>query len=80
MSGLSMRFIRLWKDLVSTGKSIIMVSSDMLELLSMSDRILVLHDGKSSGVLSRADASQENVLRMATGENLADVLKKSSAR
>ena len=55
-----------------------MVSSDMLELLSMSDRILVLHDGKSSGVLPKAYANQENVLRMATGELLDDVLKRAN--
>ena len=65
----------IMEELVSEGKSIIMVSSDMLELLSMSDRILVLHDGKSSGALPRAYASQESVLRMATGERVRDVLK-----
>ncbi len=67
----------IMEDLVSKGKSIVMVSSDMLELLSMSDRILVLHDGESSGVLPKAYANQENVLRMATGELLDDVLKRA---
>ncbi len=69
----------IMEELVSQGKSIIMVSSDMLELLSMSDRILVLHDGRSSGILPRAAATQENVLRMATGEPLDEVLGKSAA-
>ena len=64
----------IMEDLVQKGKSIIMISSDMLELLSMSDRIMVLHAGRSSGILSRSAATQENVLRMATGEPVDSVL------
>ncbi|MEM9424035.1 MAG: sugar ABC transporter ATP-binding protein [Spirochaetota bacterium] len=69
----------IMEDLVSKGKSIIMVSSDMLELLSMSDRILVLYNGRSSGALPRTYANQESILRMATGERVRDVLQKSKA-
>ena len=52
----------IMEDLVQKGKSIIMISSDMLELLSMSDRIMVLHAGRSSGILSRSAATQEKRL------------------
>lgn len=44
-----------------------MVSSDMEEILGMSDRIIVLHEGRMAGELSRAQFSQESVLRLASG-------------
>lgn len=72
--GAKQEIYSIMEDLVQKGKSIIMISSDMLELLSMSDRIMVLHAGKSSGILGRSEATQENVLRMATGEMVESVL------
>lgn len=44
-------------DLVESGKAIIMVSSDMEEILGMSDRIIVLHEGLVSGELMRGEFS-----------------------
>lgn len=61
---------RLIGDLAKMGKSIIMVSSEMPEILSMSDRILVMHEGKCSGEISREEATQEKILQLATGEQL----------
>jgi methyl-galactoside transport system ATP-binding protein len=52
--------------LVKEGKSIIMVSSEMPELLGMSHRIMVLCDGRHTGTLDRAQASQEAIMRLAT--------------
>jgi ribose transport system ATP-binding protein len=54
-------------DLTREGKSILMVSSDMEELLGMSERIVVLHEGRQTGVLSRKEFSQERVLALASG-------------
>ncbi len=54
-------------DLTQQGKSILMVSSDMEELLGMSERIVVLHEGEQTGVLSREEFSQETVLTLASG-------------
>lgn len=54
-------------DLVESGKAIIMVSSDMEEILGMSDRIIVLHEGLVSGELMRGEFSQERVLQLASG-------------
>ena len=47
-------------------KGIILVSSELPELLRCSDRILVLHDGESKGVLNRAEATQERIMALAT--------------
>ncbi len=56
-------------DLTKQGRSILMVSSDMEELLGMSDRIVVLHEGKQTGILERNDFSQEKVLLLASGSD-----------
>ena len=61
---------RLIGELAKLGKSIIMVSSEMGEILSMSDRIIVMHEGAYSGELSREEATQEKLLQLATGESL----------
>lgn len=55
-------------DLASQGKGILLISSDMQELLGMSDRIVVMHEGKITGELSREEATQDKVLRLASGE------------
>ena len=44
-----------------------MVTSEMPELLNMSDEIMVMHEGKAMGIMSAKDASQEEVLRLAIG-------------
>ena len=56
----------LMNQLASEGKALIMVSSDMEELLAMSDRIIVLSEGKITGELLRPDFSQETILSMAS--------------
>ena len=58
---------RLMSMLAQEGKAIIMVSSELPEVLGMSDRILVMHEGRISGELSREDANQESVMHLATG-------------
>ncbi|MBR5572509.1 MAG: sugar ABC transporter ATP-binding protein [Oscillospiraceae bacterium] len=54
-------------DLTQQGKSILMVSSDMEELLGMSERIVVLYDGHQAGVLNKDEFSQETILTLASG-------------
>ena len=58
---------QLMIDLTKQGKSILMVSSDMEELLGMSERIVVLHEGEQMGTIEKADFSQERVLELASG-------------
>ena len=57
-------------DLAEQGLAIIMISSELPEVLGMSDRILVMHEGDKVGELSRAEATQEKILQMATGMSL----------
>ena len=65
--GAKQEIYNLMNGLAECGKAIMMVSSDMEEILGMSDRILVLHDGMIAGQLQRSQFSQENVLQLASG-------------
>ncbi|MBQ9010732.1 MAG: sugar ABC transporter ATP-binding protein [Clostridia bacterium] len=53
-------------DLAKEGKSIIMISSEMSELIGMSDRVMVMCDGRVTGFIDGQDASQENIMALAT--------------
>ncbi len=57
----------LMNELTAQGVSLIMVSSDLPEILGMSDRIMVIHEGRVAGILSRKDATQEKIITLATG-------------
>ncbi len=57
----------LMNELVKEGVSIIMISSELPEILGMSDRIYVMHEGKISGELDVKDATQEKILYLAAG-------------
>jgi ABC-type sugar transport system ATPase subunit len=56
---------RIISGLAAKGKSIIMISSDLPEILGMSDRVLVMKSGSKKGELMRQDLSQEKILQMA---------------
>ncbi|MBB1510881.1 sugar ABC transporter ATP-binding protein [Tessaracoccus sp. MC1756] len=58
----------LMNELAARGKAIVMISSEMEELMGMSDRIVVLSRGRNAGILERAEYSQERILSMASGE------------
>lgn len=60
----------LIKDLTNKGVSIILISSDLPELISLSNRIYVIHEGKVQGELLKKDASQEKIMTLATGGRL----------
>ena len=57
----------LMQELVEQGLAVLMISSELPEILGMSDRIAVMRGGTIAGVLARADATQERVLAMALG-------------
>jgi ribose transport system ATP-binding protein len=57
---------KLVNELVENGKTILMISSEMEELMGMSDRIIVLAEGRISGELARADFSQERIMSFAS--------------
>ena len=56
---------RLMGELLSRGAAIVMISSELPEILGLSDRILVLRDGRICGEFDRADATEENILNCA---------------
>ena len=64
--GAKSEIYRLMEELVAQGKSIIMISSELAEILRMSDRILVMCEGRKTGELDIAEATQENIMQLAT--------------
>lgn len=58
---------KIMTELAEEGKAIIMISSDMEEILGMSDRIVVLYEGRRTGELAREEFSQSRVLELASG-------------
>jgi inositol transport system ATP-binding protein len=58
---------RLMNELAKQGKAIVMVSSEMPEILGMSDRVLVMCEGRITGEVPREDATQERIMQLATG-------------
>ena len=57
----------LISSLAGEGKSIIMISSELPEILGMCDRIVVMHEGRVTGILNRGEATQELIMKYATG-------------
>lgn len=64
--GAKSEIYKLMNTLVEMGKSIIMISSELPELLRMSDRIVVMCEGRITGELSIEEANQENIMKLAT--------------
>jgi rhamnose transport system ATP-binding protein len=62
---------RLMIDLAGSGVAILMISSDLLEILGMSDRIAVMHGGTIAGIFDRNEATQEKILALALGRDTA---------
>jgi ribose transport system ATP-binding protein len=60
----------LMRDLADQGVAIVMISSDMEEVIGVSDRVAVMHEGSVSGLLEREQFSEYNVLRLAIGQAL----------
>ena len=61
------REIRVLNDLAGQGVAIIMVSSELPEVLGMSDRVMVVHEGHIGGFIDKEKANQENIMTLATG-------------
>lgn len=57
---------QLMRELIQQGASVIMISSELPEILEMSDRILIMHEGKITGELKRAEATEEKIIALAT--------------
>lgn len=67
--GAKSEIYHLMNELTAQGKSIIMISSEMTEILRMSDRIIVMCEGRKTGEISIEEASQESIMHAATLRN-----------
>jgi rhamnose transport system ATP-binding protein len=56
------------RDLAKQGVAIIVISSDLPEVMALADRILVMREGRQMGIFSIADSTQENIIAVATGQ------------
>jgi ribose transport system ATP-binding protein len=65
--GAKAEIYRLTRDLAGRGAVVLMISSDMEEILHMSDRVAVMHEGRITGVLDREYCTEENVMNLAVG-------------
>lgn len=65
--GAKVEVYRLMNQLVENGATVIMISSDLPEILGMCDRIIVMHEGKITATLDRTEATQETIMKAATG-------------
>ena len=64
--GAKYEIYKIMRELAEEGNAIIMVSSEMPELLGMSDRVLVMCEGRMTGILDHDEATQVNVMQLAT--------------
>ena len=68
--GAKSEIYKLMRGLADSGVAVMMISSDMEEVIGVSDRIAVMHEGRVAGTLSRDQFSEENVLQLAVGKSL----------
>jgi ribose transport system ATP-binding protein len=69
--GAKSEIYRIMRTLAEQGAVILMISSDMEEVLHVSDRVAVMHEGQITGMLERADCNEENIMQLAVGKKIA---------
>lgn len=70
--GAKSEIYRLMRDLAQSGVAVLMISSDMEEVIGVSDRIAVMHEGRISGILDRSEFNEKNVLLLAVGKSISE--------
>ena len=60
------------RDIAESGVGILLISSEMIEILGMSDRILVMREGRITGELTHAEANEERLITLAAGLKLSE--------
>jgi ribose transport system ATP-binding protein len=68
--GAKSEIYKLMRELAANGAVILMISSDMEEVLHVSDRVAVMHEGRITGVLNREDCNEQNVMQLAVGRSV----------
>jgi ribose transport system ATP-binding protein len=66
--GAKAEIYRLLRELARDGVSIVMISSDMEEILHLSDRVAVMHEGRIAGILEHGDCTEQRIMALAVGE------------
>jgi len=66
--GAKAEIYQIMRDLAERGLAIIVISSDMEEILGLSDRVAVMHEGSITGILAREQCSEEAIMRLAVGK------------
>ena len=61
------------RDLAKQGVAVLVISSDLPEVMALADRVLVMREGRQAGILDIAEATQEKVIRLAAGSASAQV-------
>jgi ABC-type sugar transport system ATPase subunit len=69
--GAKAEIYELLRRLADQGKVVLLISTELPEILAISDRIVVMHEGRVVGELSRSDATEERVMAMAAGQTSA---------
>ncbi len=69
--GAKSEIYRIMRQLADSGVAVLMISSDMEEVIGVSDRVAVMHEGHITGILDRDQFSEENILQLAVGKRLA---------
>ena len=72
--GAKQEIYNLINGLVSEGKAVIMISSEMPELLGMSDRVFVMHEGRAAGELNKEELNPETVIALASGMKKEEII------
>jgi ribose transport system ATP-binding protein len=67
--GAKQEIYQLMDELAGQGIAVLFVSSEMEEIMGMSDRVIVMHEGRITGELTREQLSEESVMHLATGHN-----------
>ena len=67
--GAKAEIYKLMRQLADKGVAILMISSDMEEVLGISDRIAVMHEGNITGILDREEFTEENIMHLAVGSS-----------
>lgn len=65
--GAKSEIYQLMRKLADEGMSILLISSELPEILAMSDRVVVMHEGKVTGIFSREDCNEDRIMACATG-------------
>ena len=68
--GAKQEIYALMEELSGEGVAILFASSEMEEVIGMSDRVLVMHEGRLAGELPRAELGEESIMRLATGRGV----------